>query len=136
MNTPNFFIYDASAGSGKTYTITKAYLSILLKQDSIFAFQNILAITFTNKAAAEMKHRIIDTLVYFSGLQSEKSHDDLLRDVSSDIRLPQEVIQQKSLQILKYLIPNYAGFEVSTIDSFNHRIIRTFAKDLSLGTKF
>lgn len=136
MNSPGFFIYDASAGSGKTYTITKAYLSILLKQDQVFAFQNILAITFTNKAAAEMKQRIIEALVYFSGLQSENSHEDLLQDVSSEIHLSKADIQKKSLQILKYLIPNYAGFEVSTIDSFNHRIIRTFANDLRLTQNF
>ncbi len=136
MISSNFFIYNASAGSGKTYTITKAYLCILLKQDQVFAFQNILAITFTNKAAAEMKQRIIQALVYFSGLESQQPHQNLLHDVMSETNMSKEDIQKKSLNILKYLIPNYAGFEVSTIDSFNHRIIRTFAKDLSLTQNF
>ena len=136
MNSPHFFIYDASAGSGKTYTITCEYLCILLKQDKVFAFQNILAITFTNKAAAEMKQRIIKALVYFAEIETDESHQNLLEDVASQIHLSKEEIQKKSLQILKYLIPNYAGFEVSTIDSFNHRIIRTFAKDLSLSQNF
>jgi len=136
LNLPHFYIYDASAGSGKTYTITREYLSILLKQDKVFAFQNILAITFTNKAAAEMKQRIIKALVYFAGLETEESHESLLDDVVSQTHLSKQEIKKKSLQILKYLIPNYAGFEVSTIDSFNHRIIRTFAKDLKLVQNF
>ena len=136
MILPHFYIYDASAGSGKTYTITKSYLSILLRQDKVFAFQNILAITFTNKAAAEMKHRIINALIYFSGLSKDANYENLLNDVSAETTLSIEDIQSKSLMILKYLIPNYAGFEVSTIDSFNHRIIRTFAKDLNITQGF
>jgi len=83
-----------------------------------------------------MKHRIIDALVYFSKLRSEESHADLLKDVTSKTQFSEDEIQQKSLQILKYLIPNYAGFEISTIDSFNHRIIRTFAQDLNLNQNF
>ena len=57
-----FTIYNASAGSGKTYTLVKEYLKILLKSNSPLAFKNILALTFTNKAVAEMKERIIETL--------------------------------------------------------------------------
>jgi ATP-dependent exoDNAse (exonuclease V) beta subunit len=136
LNLPHFYIYDASAGSGKTYTITKAYLCILLQQDKVFAFQNILAITFTNKAAAEMKQRIIKALIYFSGLGGDSSFESLLNDVSAEINLSPKDIQHKSFKVLKYLIPNYAGFEVSTIDSFNHRIIRTFAKDLNITQGF
>lgn len=136
MDTPHFYIYDASAGSGKTYTITREYLCILLQQDQVFAFQNILAITFTNKAAAEMKQRIVDALVFFAGLKPEISFEHLLADVAKQTGYSKDEIQDKSFQILKYLIPNYAGFEVSTIDSFNHRIIRTFARDLKLSQNF
>lgn len=136
MDSPHFYIYDASAGSGKTYTITREYLCILLEQEKVFAFQNILAITFTNKAAAEMKQRIVKALVFFAGLESNMPFDKLLEDVSGQTGFTKTEIQRKSLQILKYLIPNYAGFEVSTIDSFNHRIIRTFAKDLKLSQNF
>ncbi|QTY26100.1 exodeoxyribonuclease V subunit beta [Flavobacterium sp. CS20] len=136
MKTSDFFIYDASAGSGKTYRITCEYLCKLFKQDEVFTFQNILAITFTNKVAAEMKERIIGALIYFSKLDSKEPHQSLLHDVISETHLSKSDIQKKSLRILKYLIPNYANFEVSTIDSFNHRIIRTFAQDLNLNQNF
>jgi len=83
-----------------------------------------------------MKQRIINALIYFSGLSNDSSFKSLLIDVSSEINLSPKEIQSKSLKVLKYLIPNYAGFEVSTIDSFNHRIIRTFAKDLNITQGF
>ena len=49
-----FHVYNASAGSGKTFTLVKEYLKILLTSEDIFSFQRVLAITFTNKAATEM----------------------------------------------------------------------------------
>ena len=58
MNTSSFYIYNASAGSGKTYSLVKNYLKVLLQSKQHEPFKNILAITFTNKAVAEMKERI------------------------------------------------------------------------------
>ena len=61
-----FQIYNASAGSGKTFTLVKEYLKIVLISTDDFIFQKILAITFTNKAAAEMKQRVLTSLKEFS----------------------------------------------------------------------
>ena len=58
----SFKIFDASAGSGKTFTLTLEYLTRLLKPGSRQAFRQMLAITFTNKAVAELKHRILRNL--------------------------------------------------------------------------
>ncbi|HLN95049.1 MAG TPA: UvrD-helicase domain-containing protein, partial [Flavobacterium sp.] len=63
---PSFSVYDASAGSGKTYTLVKEYLRIILTAERPDAYRNILAITFTNKAVHEMKSRIVDSLVGFA----------------------------------------------------------------------
>ena len=64
MSDKNFITYKASAGSGKTYTLVKEYIALALNYElgSSMAYRHILAITFTNKAAAEMKERIIKTL--------------------------------------------------------------------------
>ena len=62
LQAGDFKIYNASAGAGKTYTLVKEILSLLLTNESDYHFENILAITFTNKAAGEMKERIIATL--------------------------------------------------------------------------
>ena len=66
MKSAPFKIYSASAGSGKTFTLVKEYLKICLKTKSPQKFMAILAITFTNKAATEMKERIIKSLKAFS----------------------------------------------------------------------
>jgi ATP-dependent exoDNAse (exonuclease V) beta subunit len=132
----NFTIYNASAGSGKTYTITKEYLSILLKEPQPFRFQFILAVTFTNKAASEMKTRILNTLIGFAGLDSTKLDRNLLHTIAKQIDIEPDEIKNRSYSILKQLLNNYADFEVSTIDSFNHRIIRTFARDLRISQNF
>ena len=66
MNSSSFYIYNASAGSGKTYSLVKAYLKLLIQSQKADFFKHILAITFTNKAVAEMKVRIIETLKEFS----------------------------------------------------------------------
>ena len=55
-------VYRSSAGSGKTYILVKTYLSLLFKIKSNFGFKQILAITFTNKAAEEMKKRVLTAL--------------------------------------------------------------------------
>ena len=66
MQSPSFSIYDASAGSGKTYTLVREYLKIILSSPKNDAYRNILAITFTNKAVHEMKSRIVGSLSEFT----------------------------------------------------------------------
>ena len=59
MNTKGLTIYRSSAGSGKTFTLVLNYLKLIIQDDNPFKFQEILAITFTNKAANEMKQRVL-----------------------------------------------------------------------------
>lgn len=136
MKNAPFIVYDASAGSGKTFTLVRNYISRLLTAPNIHSYRNILAITFTNKAVAEMKSRIIDSLKAFSQLEIPDESLDLFKAVQSETQLSVEEIQSKSKNILKTILHNYAGFEVSTIDSFTHRILRTFAKDLNIPLNF
>lgn len=137
MNLPSQFkIYSASAGSGKTFTLTKNYLSKLLLDDGLFAFRHILAITFTNKAVGEMKSRILGTLEEFSSFEIGQSPSEMFIAVREQTGLDEVQINQKSKAILKFLLDNYAAFEVSTIDAFTHKVIRTFAKDLKLSLNF
>lgn len=132
----NFKIYNASAGSGKTFTLAVNYLSILLQSKTNFAYQHILAITFTNKAVGEMKSRIMEHLIGFSKDEIHESYFPILHAIEAKTGLSAIEIQQKSKEILPFLLNNYAGVEISTIDSFTHRLIRTFAKDLGLTTNF
>ena len=131
-----FQLYNASAGSGKTYTLTKEYLKILLVAPANDTYKKILAITFTNKAVEEMKSRIIDSLIAFTKNEVTEKTANFMQEIATEIKLDVPTIQQKSRKILKNLIHNYAAFDISTIDKFTHRIIRTFTHDLNLPTNF
>lgn len=136
MNTPAFSLYDASAGSGKTYTLTKEYLKILFNSPTNDAYKKILAITFTNKAVEEMKSRIIDNLYDFSKENTSEKAMMLLKDIAKETGLSVATIKDKAKAIIKNIIHNYAAFGISTIDKFTHKVIRAFAQDLNLPTNF
>lgn len=132
----SFKIYNASAGSGKTYTLTKEYLKILLKSPNNDKYRRILAITFTNKAVEEMKSRIVESLIAFTKEDLVAEMDFFMKEIASETGLSLLEIKQKSKTILKTIIHNYAAFDISTIDKFTHRIIRTFTHDLNLPANF
>lgn len=136
QNTSPFLIYNASAGSGKTFTLTVDYLSILFAAKDPFAFQRILAVTFTNKAVGEMKSRVLEHLIAFTQDEISENKQALYQQVKAKTQLSSEAIAEKSKQLLRQVLANYASFEISTIDSFTQRIIRTFAKDLGLSSNF
>lgn len=135
-NQSSFSIYDAAAGSGKTFTLVKEYLKQILSSKSEDYFKHLLAITFTNKAVAEMKQRIVETLVNFSEEKSIVEPLPMMLKISEETGKNLSEIQTQSRKILKNLLHNYAAFSVETIDRFNHRLIRTFARDLKLATNF
>lgn len=134
--TPAFTLYDASAGSGKTYTLVKSYLKIILTAPQPDAYRSILAITFTNKAVHEMKSRVVESLSQFAALQPSAKAYDLLKDIAAETGLSTDTLQEKSRVIIKNLIHNYAAFDISTIDKFTHKVIRSFAHELKLPITF
>lgn len=136
MERPSFAIYDASAGSGKTYALVKEYLKIILTAHKNDAYRNILAITFTNKAVHEMKSRIVGSLSEFAKDEPNAKASDLMQDLAVDTGLSIIQIKTKSQQIIKHIIHNYAAFDISTIDKFTHKVIRAFAHDLGLPMTF
>ncbi|MFL1012375.1 UvrD-helicase domain-containing protein [Flavisericum labens] len=131
-----FTIYNASAGSGKTYTLVKEYLKILLESNNHYEFKRILAITFTNKAVAEMKERIIETLKIFSKTQILTTSHSMFLSICEELKMEPVKLHEKSAKLLNNILHNYAAFDISTIDGFTHRIIRTFAHDLKLPLNF
>ena len=128
----SFQVYNASAGSGKTFTLVKEYIKVLLNSDDIFSFQKILAITFTNKAAGEMKERVLSSLEDFA----DGKENDLFNVLIKEIRIDKNLIQERSKKILDAILKNYAAFSITTIDSFTHKIIKNFAYDLGLSLNF
>ncbi|MDN3491452.1 UvrD-helicase domain-containing protein [Winogradskyella bathintestinalis] len=136
MQNSTFKIYNASAGSGKTFTLAKAYLKILIQAKSYDQFKTILAITFTNKAVGEMKERIITMLTSFSQEKSLSQPHPMFEAICIELNIQPEILHNKSKHILKHIIHNYGAFDISTIDGFTHRVIRTFAHDLKIPINF
>ena len=133
QNHNSFQVYNASAGSGKTFTLVKEYLKILLQSGKPFLYQNILAITFTNKAAGEMKDRVLKSLLGFS---KGDSSNDMFQSIMKETGLDVEIIQQRSKKILQSILQNYSSFHIKTIDSFTNKLIKSFAFDLGLPLDF
>ncbi len=124
-----FNIYKSSAGSGKTYTLVKEYLKLALKNPS--EVKQILAITFTNKATEEMKSRIIKALVELIENKKPELKEILQKELILDIDIP-----KKAQEVLDRILHDYSNFSVSTIDSFFHKIIRAFSKEMQLPMRF
>ena len=135
QDTP-YKIYNASAGSGKTYTLAKEYLKIVLSSRSHKSYGQILAITFTNKAVNEMKQRILGSLFNFGRTTQLENASPMFLSISKELQIDAKTLQLRAKKTLKEILHNYAFFDVSTIDKFTHRLIRTFAKDLKLPKNF
>src|SRR5690606_7739819 len=110
----NLAVYRSSAGSGKTYPLDRDYLGTALPTPHPTGFRHILAITFTNKAAEEMKTRVLEQL---ASLAENNEHPlmDFLRDkLNTDI--PE--IQRRARETLRFMLHNYAELSICTIDKF------------------
>ncbi len=136
LDHTNFKILNASAGTGKTYRLTKDYLLSLLSNKGFQHSRNLLAITFTNKAVTEMKERILENLHAFCQDTVPAKNKGLFQEVAQELALPTKELQERAGNVLTRLLHNYAFFDISTIDRFNHRLIRTFARDLNVAQNF
>lgn len=136
--TKNLLVLNASAGSGKTYRLVKTYLYTLLEDPkNPKAFSGIIAMTFTNKAALEMKTRILkklDELGFPEAYAGKK--DPLAEQLCSELAINEVELQHRAKQALIHILHQFEDFNVLTIDKFNLRLIRSFSKDLDLPQDF
>lgn len=124
-------LYNASAGSGKTYQLVKTYLLILIKDKDIYAFQKILALTFTNKAAEEMKSRLIDWLMLLSDAANNQS--PLFLQIKEETGLEEKKLNDKTKQILTAILHRYSQLSIGTLDAFFYKLLRSFSKELGIN---
>ena len=126
-------IYKASAGSGKTFTLTVEYIYLMIRPQAEEEYKHTLAVTFTNKATAEMKDRILQHLYGISkGLDSSKGYlEKLMEKLKAEgIHMTEEEIRRRSGKALSMILHDYSRFRVETIDSFFQSILRTLAREL------
>lgn len=119
-------VYRASAGSGKTHTLTGRYLTLLFSSPG--AYRRILAVTFTNKATDEMKGRIVEELYKLSS--GKKS--DYVSLLTKWFRLDEDEVRRKAKDILISILHDYSSFNISTIDRFFQQTMRAFTREIGL----
>lgn len=124
-------IYKASAGSGKTHLLTINYLQLLFQQPK--NYRHILAVTFTNKATAEMKGRILEELEKLAAGQTTAFGRQLLSRVPAETA---DSLHEKARNIYSAILHDYNRFSVTTIDSFVQKVIRSFAYEIGLDAGF
>jgi ATP-dependent exoDNAse (exonuclease V) beta subunit len=133
-----FTVYNASAGAGKTYNLVLAYLRICLAHATPEVYRSILAITFTNKAAGEMKQRILQALLHFSNAAPPKGDPPVAMHVqlAEEMQVDPLQLAYRARDVLRAILHSYSAFSVSTIDKFTNRLIRSFAQDLNLSGNY
>ena len=137
-------INKASAGSGKTYTLVKEYLIMLLGKKTEGGnyildkhpndnHRYILAITFTNKATEEMKSRIVETL---DVLASNPDESPYITDLTTMLGASKDDISKSAGIAERQMLEDYTNFNVCTIDTFFQKILRTFAYEVNLSSNY
>lgn len=133
QNSAAFSVYKSSAGSGKTYTLIQSYLTLALSTESASYYQSILAITFTNKAANEMKERVLGTLEKMAKYPNAKEAPiHMMEYIGIQNQISLEEVAQRAQNTHTHILHHYHLLSVMTIDKFSLKIVQTFAKDLNL----
>lgn len=128
LQFPHQITIPASAGSGKTYTLSHRYVQFLLsKRIASNGLRNILAITFTKLAAKEMKVRIL-TVLKAAALGDAET----LNVISKLVSLPKSEISSRSELLVDQILHNYSDFNVRTIDSFLTTVFKASAMELGV----
>ena len=124
------YIYRASAGSGKTFTLAVEYIKLLIANPG--AYRHTLAVTFTNKATGEMKERILGQLYGIANsLQSSQSYYEKIKEAFPG--LDENEIRSRADRALHLMLHDYGHFRIQTIDAFFQSILRGLAKELELS---
>lgn len=126
-------VYSASAGSGKTYTLALKYIAMAVATDRASDFTNILAVTFTNLATAEMKNRILEQL---DNLAQGGTDKDFLENLIKETNISKDVLVRRAKGVLAAIMHDYDHFRVETIDSFFQTLLTNLAHELKLPRGF
>lgn len=133
-----FLIFTASAGSGKTFSLTVQYIALLVAK-GVREFSATLAVTFTNKATGEMKNRILEQLygIAYGLKESEGYLDNVQQELvrSYKLHLPDDEVRGLCRDALKQILHDYSRFYISTIDSFFQTVLRNMAHELGLTAR-
>ena len=135
-NATNFKVFQASAGAGKTFTLIKEYLKLCLANEgAVSNFRNILAITFTNASANDMKDKVVKTLREI--IDSEEGNPTSMETkLIDELGIDDVALKRNAQSLMTQIMHDYSNFCVSTIDAFVQKLSRSFAHDLGLPSQY
>jgi ATP-dependent exoDNAse (exonuclease V) beta subunit len=139
MGTKRLLVYRASAGSGKTHQLVTTYLRLVLASADPLAVRQTLAITFTQKAAQEMRHRILKQLRQMGSLDDAVAYqasDSIRSELLETLKLEPEVLRDRSRRLHRTMLHRYSDAAIGTIDSFISQMARPFYRELRSGQDF
>ena len=129
-------VYSASAGAGKTFRLAVEYgAAALARPDDPGAFRRILGLTFTNKAAHEMKDRVLRTLQKAVELDDPFA-DPIAKEIALLLDIDAAELRRRAAAVLSEMLHDYGAVSLGTLDQFTHRLVRTFAIELGLPSQF
>lgn len=127
-NSHALTIYKASAGSGKTFTLSVEYIKLLILNPQ--SYRSTLAVTFTNKATEEMKLRILSQLYgIWKMLPDSRNY---IEKIKADLNVSEGYMSERAGIALHNIVHNYSYFRIETIDSFFQSVLRNLARELDL----
>ncbi len=128
-----FQVLHSSAGAGKTHALVKHYLAHCLRGEDPSAYRQVLALTFTNKAATEMKERVMHYLQRIAaGEQGSAQIDDVVAHLMRSAKTDADTVAARADAVLGHMLHHWSDVAISTIDAFTRRVVRPFARDLQL----
>lgn len=127
-----FIVLHSSAGAGKTHALVKHYLAQCLGTKQVDAYRHVLALTFTNKAAGEMRERVIGYLKKLAAGSTEGAIPSLRQDLIDELGLTAADLQARADRTLHHMLHHWSDVAIGTIDSFTRRVVQPFARDLRM----
>ncbi|WP_306640567.1 UvrD-helicase domain-containing protein [Sanyastnella coralliicola] len=126
-----FEVLRASAGSGKTFSLVQHYLAAALSEEKEDYYRHILAITFTNKAADEMKSRVLKAM-----RQLATGEGDHIETLTQDLKIPRDELIRRAKRMYHHMMTHYGMISIMTIDKFVNRLVRSFTRELAFDGDF
>jgi len=129
-NISSLVIYNASAGSGKTTTLIREILKIIIGNESADEkkIRSILGMTFTNAVANELKKRLIEVL--YNSISNPQKFEVYKNVYFKDLNLDDNILKDRCRKALQHILHHYSDLSLLTIDSFSNRVLRSFAYEL------
>src|SRR5690606_7231354 len=131
-----FSVLHSSAGAGKTHALVKHYLAHALRGDDPAAYRRVLALTFTNKAAGEMRERVLE---YLRSLATGGPYTGAMADVANELRTKAKIddasLALRAEAVLGHMLHHWGDVAISTIDAFTRLMVRPFSRVFHLDNE-